>query len=84
MVCLCGMEYMFLGGYWTQKWACHGSTQQLRFFMNPDRGTLPPVARLSHSVFVRLMGATGGAEAWARCMSSLTQVVCTPAIQLIP
>jgi hypothetical protein len=66
-----------------EKWRYHGPTQQLHFPMQPDWRTLPPVTWINHYIFYCFRGVMGGAEAWARSMSSLTQEVCTPAIHLI-
>jgi hypothetical protein len=85
MFCLCGsMEYMFCSGYCTSKYGhtCHGPTQQLRFPLQPDWKTPPPLTRLNYDMFVCMEGFVGGAEAWYQSMSSLTQLAFTSATHL--
>jgi hypothetical protein len=50
--------------------------------MQPNWSALLPVTRLNldHIIVVCVIGVIGGADAWARSMSTLTQVVCTSAV----
>jgi hypothetical protein len=60
--------------------ACHGPTKQLRFPLQLEWRSPPPLTRLDHykSIFFRFKGFMSGAETWAGSMSPLTQLVCTP------
>jgi hypothetical protein len=84
MFCLCrSMKYMFEMAPAPRIWACHGPTQQLHISPQPDCTTVPPVTWLHHYMFICFKGFLVDVEAWAVCMSTLSQVVCTPAIPLI-
>jgi hypothetical protein len=72
--CSCTLKYGHM--------ACHGPTQHLYFPLHPDWTTPPPRTRLHHYMFVFFKGFMVGVKAWAGCMSSLTQLVCTPATPL--
>jgi hypothetical protein len=63
--------------------ACHCPTQHLLVPLQPDWTTLPSLTRLRHYMFVCFKSFMVDVEAWAGRMSSLTQVVCTPATPLI-
>jgi hypothetical protein len=63
--------------------ACHGPTQHLHFALQPDWTTPPPLTRLHHYIFVCFKGFMVDVKAWAGCICSLTQLVCTPATPLI-
>jgi hypothetical protein len=81
MFYFCGiMEYMCWSGYCTSKYG---------LAMTRHNGSLSPAARLQnattqlkHCMHDCFKGSLGGAEAWAGCMSSLTQLVFTPATPL--
>jgi hypothetical protein len=53
--------------------------------MQPNWSALLPVTRLNldNIMFVCVIGVISGAEAWARSMSTLTQVVCTSAVHRV-
>jgi hypothetical protein len=76
MFSLCGsMECIFWGVSLLnlEKWACHGPTQQLC----SRAARLDPLGWIKHNIGVCFMGVC------VVLRPGLTQVVCTPAIQLI-
>jgi hypothetical protein len=65
-------------------WPCHGPTQHhLHFPLQPDWTTPPPLTRFHLYMFVCFKGFMVDVKAWAGCMSSLTQLVCTPAAPMM-
>jgi hypothetical protein len=61
----------------------YGPTHHLHFPLQPDWTTPPPLTRQHHYMFVCLNVFMLDVKAWAGCMSSLTQLVCTPATPLL-
>jgi hypothetical protein len=78
MVLLCGsMAYMFWSGYCTSRYGlaiAHHNSSIFPYSLTGERRPL-----LHHYMSLWFKGFKVGVDAGARCMSSLTQQVCTPA-----